>query len=73
MERNCDALATMLWRKAYPNVDHEALINQVYDVSLARHLRNIPHLDDRETHFDPDYSYKRAETVNQLLQKGLKD
>lgn len=27
MERNCDALAVMLWKKAYPDVDHEVLMD----------------------------------------------
>lgn len=63
MERNCDALAVMLWKRAYPDVDHEALVAEVYGDQLARHLRFVPHLDERETYFDVDYTYKRAETV----------
>ena len=60
MERNCDALAVMLWKSAYPDVDHETVIDELFDGSLAKHLRSVPHLDERETHFDPEYSYKRA-------------
>ena len=40
---------------------------------MERHLRSVPHLDERETNFDPEYSYKRAETVTQLLSQGLED
>lgn len=67
MERNCDALAIMLWKRAYPDVDHEAIVSQLYEDSLEKHLRNLPHLDERETHFHADYSYKRSQTVHQLV------
>ena len=33
----------------------------------------MPHLDERDTYFDPDYSYKRAEIVKQFLVEPLKD
>ena len=71
VERNCDALALMLWTKAYPDVDHETLVSELYGEALDRHLRNVPHLDQRETFFSPEFSYKRAETVAQLLSKTL--
>ena len=67
MERNCDALAIMLWKRAYPDVDHLAIVEELYSDSLAKHLRKIPHLDERDTHFDPDYTYKRAETIHKFL------
>ena len=63
MQRNCDALSVMLWKKAYPDVDHEKLMDELYEENLVKHLRSVPHLDVRDTYFDSDYSYKRAETV----------
>ena len=63
MERNCDALANLLWMKAYPDVDHVSEASSLYEKSLERHLRSVPHLDEREVSFDAEYSYKRAETV----------
>ena len=39
MERNCDTLAVILWKKAYPDVDHEALVAEIYGDQLAKHLR----------------------------------
>ena len=64
MERNCDALAVILSKNAYPDIDHEAVADEMYEERLAKHLRNVPHLDERDTHFNPEYSYKRAETVS---------
>lgn len=52
MERNCDALAMILWKRAYPDVDHEQIVQTVYGEKLGKHLRYLPHLDERETYFD---------------------
>ena len=71
MERNCDALAIMLWKQAYPDVDHETISDELYEESLPKHLRSVPHLDDRETSFDPEYSYKRAQTVRKFVAESL--
>ena len=73
MERNCDALANMLWMKAYPDIDHSSVASQLYESSLEKHLRSVPHLDEREVSFDPEYSYKRAETVQNLLKKNIQE
>lgn len=56
--------------RAYPDVDHASIVSQVYEESLGRHLTNLPHLDERETTFHPDYTYKRAETIEQLLKNS---
>ena len=71
MERNCDGLAILFWKRAYPDVDHEALADELFEKNLAKHLRNLPHLDERETHFHPDYSYKRAEVVKEFIVKNV--
>ena len=34
---------------------------------MAKHLRNLPHLDERETYFHPDYTYRRAEVVREFI------
>lgn len=70
MQRNCDGLAVLFWKKAYPDVDHETLADELFEQDLAKHLRNLPHLDERETYFHPDYSYKRAEVVKEFILKG---
>ena len=67
MERNCDGLAVLFWKKAYPDVDHEALADELFEQDLAKHLRNLPHLDERETYFHPDYTYRRAEVVREFI------
>ena len=71
MERNCDALAIMLWRRAYPGVDHETVAEELYEGSLAKHLRNVPHLNESETTFDAEYTYKRAQTVKKFIMEPL--
>ena len=67
MERNCDALALLLWQRAFPDADHELCVRELYEGRLAKHLRVLPHLSELETAFDPNYTYKRAETVLNLL------
>ena len=69
MERNCDSLAVILWKNAYPDIDHETVIEDLLVDRLGKHLRNVPHLDERELHYDAEYSYKRAETVLDLIRK----
>ena len=73
MQRNADALAVMLWKRAYPDVDHEAIIKEVYEEKLNRHLRYVPHLDERETLFDPEYTYNRSETCLALASEPMED
>jgi hypothetical protein len=29
-ERNCDTYAVTMWKKAYPDIDHELVIEQLY-------------------------------------------
>ena len=69
MERNCDSLATILWRTAYPDVDHEQVVEEIYGVRLSKHLRYLPHINERETFFDPEYTYKRAEIVGKFARQ----
>ena len=69
MQRNCDTLAVTLWKNAYPDVDHETIIEELVEDKITQHLRSVPHLDERETYFNPDYTYKRAETLLQLARR----
>ena len=69
MQRNCDTLAVTLWKNAYPDVDHETIIEELVEDKITQHLRSVPHLDERETYFNPDYTYKRAETLLQLVRR----
>ena len=34
------------------------------------HLRATPHLEDTETAFHPDYTYRRCETLLRLIREG---
>ena len=70
MERNCDSLSTLLWKKAYPDVDHEQLIEELFGTKsqnrgqgLVNHLQSIPVLNKNEMGFNPEYTYKREETL----------
>jgi hypothetical protein len=72
-ENNCDSLAVKLWRKSYPDCDHEDVIKRLFDEkkgALYMHLRATPHLDDTETAFNPEYTYRRCETLLRLVQGG---
>ncbi len=69
-EKNCDSLAVKLWRKAYPDCDHEEIVKKIFDESegaLQLHLRSTPHLDEAELSFNPDYTYRRSETLMKLV------
>lgn len=36
-EKTCDTLAIQLWKKAYPDINHEEILSQVYD-NVKRHV-----------------------------------
>ena len=72
-QKNCDALAIRLWAKAYPEVDHEALVEDMLERRLGKHLRELPHLEEHETSFDPEYTYKRVETVSKIVKQVVMD
>ena len=72
-ERNCDSLAVLLWKKAYPDVDHEMLVQEMFGEdlqtkkrgsNLQEHLKNIPVLDKDATGYNPEFTYKRVDTLN---------
>ena len=73
MEKNCDALAVRLWIAAYPDVDHESIVEEVLGRRLSKHLRDLPRLgnSEYEMSFDPDYTYKRVDTVMTLTKQAL--
>lgn len=43
-EKNCDTLAMSLWKKAYPDVDHEAIVSKVYS-QVETEVNKSPFMD----------------------------
>ncbi len=75
-ENNCDSLAVKLWRTAYHDCDHEEVIRRLFDEkqgALQMHLRATPHLDDADTAFNPEYTYRRCETLLRLIKNAESD
>ena len=56
-EKNCDMYALKFFMKAYPEVEIEPLINDVYG-RLDRHIKSIPYLDPNEL-YSSNYTYDR--------------
>ena len=57
----------------YPEIDHEEVIKQLFDEkqgALFIHLRATPHLEDTETAFNPEYTYRRCETLLRLIKEN---
>ena len=52
-------MAMILWRRAYPEVDHQGVIDEVIGHSLAKHIERVPVLIEGEVRFSTDYTYKR--------------
>ena len=79
-ERNCDSLAVLLWKKAYPDIDHEMLVKEMFGddpeitkrgQNLHEHLKNIPVLDKDSVSYNAEFTYKRVETLNFFIKQDL--
>jgi hypothetical protein len=69
-EKNCDTLAVSLWKKAYPDIDHELVVSSLFgerEGAVTKHLKGTPHLDPLDLSFHPDYTYSRDETLKLLI------
>lgn len=54
-EKNCDIYAMQLWKKAYPSVDHEKIIENVYG-KMQKNIESLPNIDTT-TMFHSYYTY----------------
>ena len=63
-EKNCDIYAIKFFMRAYPEADHEQIVNEVYG-RMDKHIKSLPYLDQSEM-YNSTYTYDRLR-VNQKL------
>ena len=44
-------------------------MNEVYGRDLKNHVDSVPHFDEADLFFHPEYSYKREQTIVGLVKR----
>jgi hypothetical protein len=73
VERNADGLAVILWKKAFPEINHTDVVDELMGHSFTRHIGQMPVLAEREVVFNQEYTYKRQETLNFFINQESRD